>query len=38
MFLSMPTHKKANKEKANVLKDIISRKFNTKGKENKEGS
>lgn len=28
MFLSMPTHRKANKEKANVLKDILSKKFN----------
>lgn len=27
MFLSMPTHKKANKEKAALLKEIVKKKF-----------
>lgn len=27
MFLSMPTHRKSNKEKANLLKEIIKNKF-----------
>lgn len=27
MFLSMPTHRKANKEKATLLKEIVKNKF-----------
>ncbi len=27
MFLSMPTHRKANKEKASLLKEIVKNKF-----------